>query len=120
MVDTQAILLVEDDDALRQVQGMLLDYEKLHFVAVTDGEEALTWLADHHPALVVLDWRLPRVGGAQVLAAVRERYGNHVPVLVVSAVADAEDVRAACADAYLRKPYAVEELVTVIRRLLAV
>jgi DNA-binding response OmpR family regulator len=41
-----------------------------------------------------------------------------VPVLVLSAVADAEQAREAGADAYLRKPYAVEELVGTIRRLL--
>lgn len=118
MGTARTILLVEDDPALREVQGMLLEYERLRFEAVTDGQEALAWLDDHRPALVILDWRLPRVAGGPVLAGVRERYGDTVPVLVVSAVADAQEVRAAGADAYLRKPYAIEDLVGAIRKLL--
>jgi DNA-binding response OmpR family regulator len=58
------------------------------------------------------------VSGPQVLAAVRERYGAGVPVLVLSAVADDGRVLEAGADAFLRKPYVVEELVEAIRRLL--
>ena len=113
------ILVVEDDRHLMMVLGMLLEFERFRFVQVADGQEALDWLAVHRPALIILDWRLPRIGGDQVLASVRARYGAQVRVLVLSAVADAEEARAAGADAYLRKPYAVEELVEVIRQLLA-
>lgn len=113
-----AILLVEDNRALREVQGMLLEYEHWRYVAAADGREALDWLEGHRPALVILDWRLPRVGGLEVLAAVRGRYGDAVPVLVLTAVADAGEAQAGGADAYLRKPYAIEDLVGTIRRLL--
>jgi DNA-binding response OmpR family regulator len=115
---SQTILVVEDDPALLEVLGMLLDYERFRCVPAADGRQALDWLAEGRPALVVLDWLLPKVSGGQVLAAVRERYGQEVPVLVLSAVADAEQAREAGADAYLRKPYAVEELVGTIRQLL--
>jgi CheY-like chemotaxis protein len=54
-----------------------------------------------------------------VLADVCARFGPRVPVLVLSAIAEDEDVQAAGADAYLRKPYAVEALVETIRPLLA-
>ncbi len=115
----RTILVVEDDHALLTVLGMLLDFERFHFVPASDGQEALDWLADHRPALVILDWRLPKVGGAQVMVAIRRRYGAGVPVLVLSAVADLTEVRQAGADLYMRKPYAVEDLVEAIRRLLA-
>ncbi|MGH2387397.1 MAG: response regulator transcription factor [Chloroflexota bacterium] len=113
------ILIVEDDDQLMMVLGMLLEFERFGFLRATDGQEALDWLALIRPALVILDWRLPKVSGDQVLADVRARFDNQVPVLVLSAIAEAEEVRAAGADAYLRKPYAVDALVKVIRQLLA-
>ncbi len=113
----RTILAVEDDRALLEVLGMLLDYERFRCIPAADGRQALALLAQERPALVLLDWVLPGVGGPAVLAAIRERYGAEVPVLVLSALASAEEALAAGADAYLRKPYAVEELVGAIRRL---
>jgi DNA-binding response OmpR family regulator len=115
----QPILVVEDNPQLLDVLGMLLDYERYLVILKADGQEALDWLARQCPALLILDWRLPKVGGDRVLAATRERYGPQVPILVLSAVADSPEVRQAGADAYLRKPYDIEELVATIRRLLA-
>ncbi len=110
------VLIVEDDHRLMMVLGMLLEFEHFRFAEAKDGQEALDWLASHRPALVILDWLLPKVAGARVLEAVRSRYGTTVRVLVLSAVA--EEVRDTGADAYVRKPYVVEELVEVIRKLL--
>jgi len=115
----QSILVVEDNPQLLEVLGILLDFERYRVTLKADGQEALNWLARRCPALVILDWRLPKVSGARVLAAIRERYGAQVPILVLSAVADSAEAREARADAYLRKPYAIEELVATIRRLLA-
>src|SRR5579871_5732894 len=112
-----AILVVEDNTDLLVVLGMLLDYEHLPYVPAADGNVALDRLAEARPSLVILDWRLPQQGGPGLLAAIRKRYGARVPVLVLSAVADGEQARAAGADAFLRKPYVVEELVEKIRLL---
>jgi CheY-like chemotaxis protein len=113
------ILVVEDNQRLLEVLGILLDYEHYRAALTADGQDALDWLALSRPALVILDWRLPTIGGDRVVAGVRERYGRQVPILVLSAVADSEEARRAGADAYLRKPYSVPELVGTIRHLLA-
>ncbi len=115
----RTILVVEDNPNLLQVLGILLNYEQYRCVLTADGQEALDWLALGRPSLVVLDWLLPGVDGAAVLNAVRARYGAAVPILVLSAVADSEAARQAGANAYLRKPYTVPELVDIIQRLLA-
>jgi DNA-binding response OmpR family regulator len=115
---SQTILVVEDNPNLLEVLGMLLDYERFCVAGAADGRRALEWLAGRRPALVILDWLLPGVAGAEVLAAIRGRYGAEVPVLVLSAVADGGQVLEAGADAFLRKPYVVEELVGAIHRLL--
>jgi len=113
------ILVVEDNLALLEVLGILLDFEQYHFALTADGQEALEWLAPQRPALVILDWILPKAGGYLVLSATRARYGAHVPVLVLSAGANVEEALTAGADAYLHKPYLMEELVDTIHRLLA-
>ncbi len=115
----QSIWVVEDNPDLLEVLGMLLDFERYRVTLKADGQEALDWLSRQCPALLILDWRLPKVGGDRVLAVTRERYGAQVPILVLSAVADSEEARQAGADAYMRKPYDVEELVATIQRLLA-
>jgi DNA-binding response OmpR family regulator len=115
----RTILVVEDNPNLLAVLGILLDYEQYCCVLTADGQEALAWLAHRRPALVILDWLLPGVDGGTVLEATRARYGTTVPILVLSAVADASEVRQAGADAYLRKPYAIPDLVHIIHRLLA-
>jgi DNA-binding response OmpR family regulator len=112
------VLVVEDDLPLLEVLGMLLEFEHFRCLPAADGLRALELLEEQRPALVILDWLLPKMSGPQVLAAIRERYGSKVPVLVLSAIADAEQARQAGADDYLRKPYAIEELVAAIQRLI--
>jgi two-component system phosphate regulon response regulator PhoB len=115
----RTILVVEDNSNLLAVLGILLDYEQYRCVLTADGQEALAWLAHRRPALVILDWLLPGINGGTVLEATRARYGTTVPILVLSAVADTSEVRLAGADAYLRKPYTIPDLVSTIQRLLA-
>ncbi len=116
----QCILLVEDDPEVLEVLGLLLHFEHYRVAFTADGQEALDWLARRRPALMIVDWLLPTIGGAGVVAAVRARYGATVPILVLSAVANPEAARRAGADAYLRKPCLTEQLVGTIHQLLAV
>jgi DNA-binding response OmpR family regulator len=115
---TLPILVVEDNRRLLDVLGMMLEFEHFNFVLMADGQQALDWLATQRPSLVILDWALPKVHGGQVVRAIRAHHGAEVPILVLSAVADAEDARQAGVDGYLRKPYAIEDLLGTIRHLL--
>ncbi len=99
------ILVVEDNPELLELIGLQLNLEHYRFALTADGEEALDWLAHRRPAMMILDWRLPGMGGDRVLAGARARYGAQVPILVLSGVADFEMPRNSGADAYLRKPY---------------
>jgi DNA-binding response OmpR family regulator len=63
---------------------------------------------------VVLDWHRPRQGGSHLLSAIRERHDHAVPILVLSTLAGIEMARHAGSDAFLRKPYFVNDLVRMI------
>ncbi len=113
------ILVVEDQPELLELLGMLLDFEQYRVALTADGQEAVDWLAHERPALMILEWLLPKVAGYRVIAGARARYGAHVPILVLSTVANSEMARLAGADAYLRKPYHINDLVITVHQLLA-
>ena len=127
MTTAVPILLVEDDDDAAEAIAMLLRSQRVanpvHRVA--DGEAALAYLLTNEPpALVVLDLRLPEVGGLQVLQLVRSTTKCwNVPVLVVTASVDDADRVSAMklgADAYLPKTELAHKLVPLARTLASV
>ena len=116
------VLLVEDDDDHADLTALMLQTHDARHEAVRahDGAEALDILfqrGDHtgadRPDLVLLDLNLPRVGGLDVLAAVKEDRGlREIPVVVLT-TSDAEDDRAQAyerhANSYLVKPAGFDE-----------
>ncbi len=114
------LLLVEDDELLGN--GLEAGLKQAGFAVdwTRDGRSAQLALATTGYELVVLDLGLPRVGGMEVLKALRAR-GSDLPVLILTARDTVHDRVAgldAGADDYLVKPFALAELVARIRALL--
>jgi type II secretory ATPase GspE/PulE/Tfp pilus assembly ATPase PilB-like protein len=87
----QTVLLVEDEDALRQVLRDLLEREGYSVIEAQDGVQALDQIDRHAPDALVLDLNLPRLDGYQVLTHLRARPGTAaLPVLVLTAKGDEE------------------------------
>jgi DNA-binding response OmpR family regulator len=87
-----------------------------------DGEEAVRIALEHEPDLLVLDVRMPGLTGYEVTREVRSRLPAHVPVLLISGNVLSADISKgyeAGADAYLKKPFAGEELREQVQALLA-
>jgi DNA-binding response OmpR family regulator len=108
------ILVVEDEAHLAEGLQFNLEAEGHDVVLAADGAEALERLREPEPRfdLVVLDLMLPVLGGLEVLRRIRAA-GDYVPVLVLTAMGDAQDrVRGLeeGADDYLPKPFRLEEL----------
>ena len=118
------LLLVEDDETIRETIADALQLEGFVVTACGNGRDALNLLqrapADAPYALVVLDLMLPGLGGLDVCRALRAAH-NQTPVLVVSA-RDSETDRVLGlelgADDYLVKPFGMRELVARCRALL--
>jgi DNA-binding response OmpR family regulator len=86
---------------------------------VGDGEEALRWLEDNRPSLVVLDVMLPGSDGLQILRSLRE--SGDVPVILLTALAEEVDRVVGLelgADDYVVKPFSPRELAVRVRNLL--
>jgi two-component system cell cycle sensor histidine kinase/response regulator CckA len=117
------ILVVDDEEAVLRVTARLLQRRDYRVSMARNGVEALEILAraDSRIDLVLTDLMMPRMGGAELLTHVTERYPG-MPVICVSGHADDEHSRrqaASGADAYLAKPYPAEELYATISTVLA-
>jgi two-component system, OmpR family, phosphate regulon response regulator PhoB len=91
-------------------------------VTATDGQEALEVIRARRPVAAVLDWVMPVLQGPKVCGLLkRDPETAAIPVILLTARASEDDIAAAFAegaDDYLTKPFAVEELDEVLRRLL--
>ncbi len=95
------ILLVEDDEDLREMMRTVLESRGFAVKEATDGVQALAILEKERPRLVILDLVMPLMTGWQVIAHMKER-GIDVPVCVISALADRNPPEAV---ARLTKPF---------------
>jgi DNA-binding response OmpR family regulator len=118
--DGAAVLLVDDDAAIRRTVGAGLELEGFRVVPASGGRAALAAAESVRPAVVLLDLTMPDLGGLEVLKALRER-GDDVPVCVLSARDEVDDrvgALEAGADDYVVKPFALEEVVARLHALL--
>jgi two-component system response regulator TctD len=114
------LLLVEDNVELSHWIVNLLRAENFVVDCVADGENAEVVLTTQSYDVVLLDMRLPRMSGKDVLARLRRR-GDNVPVLMLTAhgsIDDKVNCFSAGADDYVVKPFDARELVARIKALI--
>ena len=129
----QVILLVEDNDDDAELTAMAFREAKIAnpLLRVEDGIEALDYVfargkhasrnrADL-PAVVLLDLNLPRLGGLDVLAALRaDEHSKHLPVVVLTSSTEEKDRMQAYrhhANSYVQKPVDYDQFVEAARQL---
>jgi DNA-binding response OmpR family regulator len=113
------VLIAEDDEKLGAVLARGLREQGYIVDLVPDGETAASYLRFYQYEVVVLDWRMPKLSGLDLLRRLR-RGGTSVPVLMLTARDDPADRIAgldAGADDYLVKPFDFGELLARLRAL---
>ena len=113
---THKILVVDDDDALREMVGLVLSSSGYQPVFASDGLSAVEIFKQNLPDLVLLDIMLPGQSGIEVCNQIRAVSG--VPIIMLTAKGDTEDVvlgLEAGADDYVVKPHNGAELVARVR-----
>ena len=113
------ILLVEDDEDIREATAWLLRKQRYTVDVADNGTDALASLLSGIYDLAVVDWMLPGKDGVSVIREARKA-GIGIPALILTAktsISDRVDGLDAGADDYLMKPFASEELFARIRAL---
>ena len=119
MPDPARVLLVEDDDVLREAVGGALEAAGFRTRCLVDGSALEAEVDTFRPALVVLDWMLPGREGPELVRVVRARSRAGVVMLTArESVADRLRGFDVGVDDYVAKPFALEELVARLRAVL--
>ncbi len=112
------ILVVDDEDQVREVVCMVLERAGYVVSEAHDGDEALSLYRENPPDVVVTDLVMQRMGGLQLIERLREEFPD-AKIIAISAYVDAlTDPRTHGADKSLRKPFSIEELRSAVEELL--
>ena len=120
---TRPVLIVDDDPAYRASVAALLSRENYDIREAATAEGALASVREERPGCILLDVHLPDGTGYEVCRALREEYGELLPIVFVTGKRVGSPDRIAGlsvgADDYLIKPVIPDELLARLRRLIA-
>jgi CheY-like chemotaxis protein len=117
------VLVVDDDDVIRQLICVNLELEGFQVHVAVDGQDALDRVKEVRPHVVTLDIMMPRLDGWETATRLRaDPETADIRVILLSARAQEADLRRGDrigVDAYLTKPFDPDELIDTVRRLAA-
>jgi excisionase family DNA binding protein len=113
------VLIVDDDDRLREFVRANLELEGYSVVEGANAEEGLAAVEEQAPDLILLDVMMPGVDGWEMLRRVQERHGvGSIPVIMFSGKVDEADVAARGAQGFIGKPFDPTQLIESTKQLL--
>ena len=119
---SQRILVVEDNDRNRRLLKILLESRVYEVIEAVTGEEAMKYLKDHKPGLILMDIQLPNVDGLELTKNIKSNPKTaHIPIVAVTAYAmkgDRERILEAGCDGYISKPIDTRRLVLLVAGIL--
>jgi DNA-binding NtrC family response regulator len=120
MGQKSTILVVDDEEALRTVLSSELVNEGYDVNTAADGDDAVRELGKKHYDLVLLDIKMPRLNGFEVLKHIKENHAK-TKVVMLTGFADLKNAiesKKLGADDFVSKPYDLVDLLTTIERVL--
>ncbi len=115
------MLVVDDDDVIRQLITVNLELEGFEVVPAVDGQDCLDKVKAVAPDVVTLDVMMPRLDGLEAASRLRDDpETSGIKVVLLSARAQTADLRKGDlvgVDAYLTKPFDPDDLISTVRRL---
>jgi excisionase family DNA binding protein len=109
------VLLVDDDDNVRELVRVNLEFEGYRVREAGSAEEGLTAIEEARPDLVLLDVMMPQTDGWEMLRTIQEQYGaGAIPVVMFSGKVDEQALQQAStsgAHAFVGKPFDMQQLI---------
>ena len=116
------ILIAEDERDIRDLVAFSLRHQGHEVIVTIDGESALEQVYSNRPDLVLLDVRMPRIDGYEVCRRIKaDRSLKSIPVAFISAKGQEGEVEqgmSAGAEAYILKPFSLDDLLATVKELL--
>ena len=118
----KTIFIADDESGFVSTLKSRLEFEGFEIATAPDGKSALDRITDEMPDLILLDIMMPAMNGYQVCRELKENPDtNAIPILMLTAKSQESDKfwgNEAGADAYMTKPFDMDELIGEIRGLL--
>ena len=118
----KCILVVDDEERIRSLLKAYLTQEGFRVVTAANGREALSVAGRERPDLIILDIMMPRLDGYMVGKLTKDHPRTRgIPILVISALREVSRLFTATVqvDGFLNKPFAPEELLAFVAKILA-
>jgi two-component system phosphate regulon response regulator PhoB len=117
------VLVADDNEDIRQLLTARLTTRGFRVIAAADGQAALEAAQLNRPAIAVLDWVMPIIQGHELCVKLKtDERTSYMPVVMLTARGEEEDRLLGLdlgADAYIVKPFDIDELVATLRKLVA-
>ena len=118
------IIVLEDEPEILDNLILMLEFAEHDVYGALNGKDGLSLIREHKPDVIVSDVIMPDMTGYDVIREVKKDNSlEHCKVLFVSARTMEEDIQRGLnegADAYITKPFTVDELIKMVERLLTV
>jgi two-component system C4-dicarboxylate transport response regulator DctD len=111
----KTVVYIDDEPTICKLMSRVLRLAGVEVIAFTDPEEAIAQIHTVKPALVICDYRMPKMDGL----ALRERLEIDVPFVLISGALDIDDERVQLVQEVLVKPVETELLIEKVKTLLA-
>jgi len=113
------IVIIEDDEDIVEMITYNLRLEGYHAVAVAHGDDAISFVQQEAPQMIILDWMLPGLDGIDVCRMLRENAETkHIPIIMLTAKSQEVDKVLGLemgTDDYMTKPFSPRELLARIK-----
>jgi len=112
------ILIIEDDDDILKITTTILNLSNFEVSGISGTNDIIESVKVHNPDLILTDYMLPGLSGGQIATIIKANAEtSHIPVVLMSAY----DKKAIAIgnftyDAYVKKPFHIDHLVSVINR----
>jgi DNA-binding response OmpR family regulator len=117
------VLVVDDDEVIRRLIAVNLQLEGFEVETASDGQDCLDRVAEIDPDVITLDVMMPRLDGWETAVQLRRSPElAHIKVVLITARAQEDDKARGArvgADAYLTKPFDPNEMIRIVRELVA-
>lgn len=118
----ETILLVEDEQPIRQMLNFALSRAGYRTVEAGDAGQAHRILMDMQPDLILMDWMLPDTSGVELIRQLKQdEFNRHIPIIMLTAKSSENDKITGLdsgADDYVSKPFSPKELIARIKAVL--